>query len=65
MGRRKSPALIVSSIQAISWCLVWEWVELYLGEANGNRLFTEALTAEVKPVLANQTSLVCAEAAVK
>lgn len=34
-----------------------------LDEADGSRLFTEALTAKVKPVFANQTSLVSAETA--
>jgi len=33
-----------------------------LGEANSSRLFTEALTAEVKTVLADETCLVGAEA---
>jgi len=34
-----------------------------LDEANGGRLFTETLTAEVKTVLADKTSLVSAETA--
>jgi len=34
-----------------------------LGETDGSRLFTEALTAEVKAVLADEASLVSAEAA--
>ena len=36
----------------------------HLVEPNGSRLLTEALTAEVEAVLADETSLVCAEAAV-
>ena len=36
----------------------------YLGETDGGSLLTEALTAEVKAVLADETSLVGAEAAV-
>ena len=35
----------------------------YLDETDGSRLFTEALTAEVKTVLADETGLVRAEAA--
>ncbi len=35
----------------------------HLEEPNGRGLLTEALTAEVKSVLANETSLVGAEAA--
>jgi len=31
-----------------------------LDEADGSRLFTEALTAEIESVLADETSLVCA-----
>ncbi|CAG8731607.1 6495_t:CDS:2, partial [Acaulospora colombiana] len=37
--------------------------ETHLDETDGSALFTEALTAEVKSVLANQTSLVGAVAA--
>ena len=37
----------------------------YLDETDGSRLFTEALTAEVKTVLADETSLVSAETAEK
>ena len=40
-----------------------EIVGAYLGEADGGSLLTEALTAEVKAVLADETSLVGAEAA--
>lgn len=35
----------------------------YLDETDGGRLFTEALTAEVESVLADETSLVGAESA--
>lgn len=37
----------------------------YLDETDGGRLFTEALTAEVKTILANETGLVSAETAEK
>lgn len=37
--------------------------QVYLDEADGSRLFTEALTAEVESVLADETSLVGAVAA--
>jgi hypothetical protein len=37
---------------------------MYLGETDGGRLFTEALTADVHPVLANDTTLVAAYSAV-
>jgi Zn-dependent M28 family amino/carboxypeptidase len=36
----------------------------YLDESNVGGLFTEALTADVQAVLADQTSLVCADSAV-
>ena len=38
-------------------------VSTHLGETDSSRLFTEALTAEVKAVLAYETPLVGAEAA--
>ena len=37
----------------------------YLDETDSSRLFTEALTAEVKTVLADETGLVSAETAEK
>ena len=37
--------------------------QTHLNEANCGRLLAEALTAEVKPILANKTSLVSTEAA--
>lgn len=36
----------------------------YLGETDSSRLFTEALTAEVESVLADETGLVSAETAI-
>jgi hypothetical protein len=36
---------------------------MYLAETNGGRLFTEALTANIHPVLANNTTLVAAYSA--
>lgn len=37
----------------------------YLGEANGSRVLTEALTADVETVLADQTSGVSADTAIR
>ncbi len=44
----------------IFWCFV-----PYLDEANVGSLLTEALTADVEAVLADQTGLVGADAAIK
>lgn len=41
------------------------WDDSHLGEANILGLLTEALTAEVKIVLADQTGLVLADAAIR
>jgi len=38
---------------------------MYLGEANVGRLLPEALTADVQAVLPDETSRVCADAAVE
>lgn len=42
-----------------------EFLFAYLDKSNIGGLFTEALTADVKAVLSDETSLVCADAAVR
>ena len=43
---------------------VWMRIMSYLGEANVGRLFSEALTADVQAVLADETSRVRADTAI-
>lgn len=52
-------------VLASLFCVCWKGFESYLGESNVGGLLTEALTADVEAVLADETGRVSADAAIE
>ncbi len=61
MGERQRLSVLESLVNDMDW--VGGANITHLDETNGSRLFAEALSAEVKTVLADETSLVGTETA--